>query len=55
MPSAVGTLQALHGSFVPDNWSVTWPTAAGASAGAWHDTESKMYVPRGTRATSSTT
>jgi hypothetical protein len=26
--------------------------AAGASAGAWRDTESKMYVPRSGRATS---
>ena len=35
-------------------WEQT-KAAAGASDGAWRDTESKMYVPRGTRATSSTT
>ena len=33
-------------------WEQT-KAAAGASAGAWRDTESKMYVPRSTRATSS--
>ena len=34
-------------------WEQT-KAAAGASAGAWRDTESKMYVPRGLRTTSST-
>jgi hypothetical protein len=29
--------------------------ATGAGAGAWRDTESKVYVPRSARATSSTT